>query len=66
MQGAAERARHRRSLVWHSAMMPMLKSPPTHDEFVDPRPRARQDPAEIDRGIAMLAAAWGARKERKP
>jgi hypothetical protein len=48
MDGAADRMRMQRSLVWWGAMLPHMKQPPKHDEFAGIRRR----------GLADCIAAW--------
>ena len=52
MEGALERARHERALVWWGAMLPHLKKPPQFREFVGGKtPDRRQD-------LRACIAAW--------
>lgn len=61
MDGAAERDRRAKALVWWGAMMPHLKKPPEFREFVDPPRRSeRQSPEILQAMCEALAAAWGA------
>jgi hypothetical protein len=61
MDGAAERAKAERALVWWGAMMPHMKKPPSFDEFVQPsRKPKRQDPETLEAMFMALARAWGA------
>jgi len=69
MDGALERGRRQRALVWWGAMLPNLKDPPDLDEFVRrgpggaPRPQRPQSPEAMDAMIKGLAVAWGAKVE---
>jgi len=61
MDGAQERDRQARALVWWGAMLPHLKKPPSYQEFVSPRRKpVQQDPETIDAMLHALARAWGA------
>lgn len=70
MRGANQRAeRERQTLawaVWHVAVLGRVKKVPDFDEFVRPQQpvkskKARQTRSELEVGLKMLAAAWGAR-----
>ena len=62
MDGAAERRQHERAMVWYGAMLPHFKKPPSFDQFVKPKARAkRQTPDQQQAMLTALAAAWGAK-----
>jgi hypothetical protein len=64
MQGAAERQRRERGLVWMGSMLPWLKTPMPYEEFVGgakARTAAPQSPEVLNAMIEGLAAAWGAK-----
>jgi hypothetical protein len=63
MEGAAERQRQARALVWFGAMLPHLKTQIQLDEFAGGRRKAAkpQSPEVLDAMIKGLAAAWGAK-----
>jgi hypothetical protein len=51
MDGAAERDRRARALVWWGAMMPLMKKPPEFREFTGIKAAPRAD-------LAACIAAW--------
>ncbi|WP_092886901.1 hypothetical protein [Roseicitreum antarcticum] len=62
MDGAAERQKRERAMVWCSAMLPHLKKPPKFEQFVNPKAKPkRQSPQQQQAMLGALAAAWGAR-----
>jgi len=64
MDGATERARHQKAMVWWGAMMPLMKNPPTFETFVEPvRRREKQSKEVLQAMFDTLAAVWGAKKE---
>jgi hypothetical protein len=63
MEGAADRAKVDRAMVWYGAMLPHFKKPPSFDDFVSPAKRKeRQDPEIMQSMLEALAAAWGAER----
>ncbi|MCA2012394.1 hypothetical protein LCM17_12925 [Cereibacter sphaeroides] len=61
MRGAEARQQRERELVWYSAMLPMLKSRPSLQDFVRPKLRMAAQSEEVLQGMCdALAAAWGA------
>ena len=61
MDGAQERDRRERALVWWGAMLPYMRKPPSFGEFVNPPPKqVQQDPETLDAMLHALARAWGA------
>lgn len=63
MNGALERVRNDRAMVWWGAMMPHLKHPPKLDQFVRPvRQKERMRPEVMQAMCDALAAGWGAER----
>ena len=51
MDGAAERMRHERAMVWWGAMLPYLKKPPKFEEFTGQKKNRVND-------LQACIAAW--------
>lgn len=63
MEGAADRGKVERAMIWYGAMLPHLKKPPSFDDFVWPAKRKeRQDPEIMQAMLEALAASWGAER----